>query len=81
MLRLLLFLGCLLALRLVGLRGLPLLVLALLLSGGISLVLLNRQRDAMSAVLVDRARRVGTDLDAGARAEDHEPRDAQPPVG
>jgi len=66
-------------LYLVGARGLLLLALAFLVSGIASFVLLSKQRDLMSGVLLSRlkngrARAAGfrTRLEEGARAEDED---------
>jgi TctA family transporter len=67
-----------LVLYLAGARGLLLLVLAFLVSGIASFVLLSRQRDVMSGALMtrlkNRAPRSGfrTRLEEGARAEDED---------
>ena len=55
---------------LAGLRGPLLLLVAVLVSGLASLVLLNRQRDAVSVSVAERARRARERLDEGARGED-----------
>ncbi len=58
---------------LLGARGLLAAVLALLISGLVSFVLLSRQRDALSASLVagmGRIRSLGERLEAGAAKED-----------
>ena len=75
--RLVLFLVALVVLDLAGARGLLLVVLALLISGILSYVLLSRQRDAMAGSLSHRLRGVRgraadfrTRLDEGTRAED-----------
>lgn len=52
------------------LRGLWALVVALLVSGAISLFLLNRQRDAMSGVVAGFFGRINARIDASTRAED-----------
>ncbi|MEY9215102.1 DUF4229 domain-containing protein [Thermobifida halotolerans] len=72
--RLLLFAIAFGVVYLLGARGLLAAVLALLISGLVSFVLLSRQRDAMSASLVrgmGRLRGMGERLDAGAAKEDH----------
>ena len=77
--RLLLFVVVLLLLDLAGARGLLLIVLALLISGLLSYVLLSRQRDSMAGSLSHRLRGVRdfrTRLDEGTRAEDTD--DEQP---
>lgn len=68
--RLVLFLAALGLLYLTGLRGLPVVVLALVVSGIASFWLLSAQRDAMSATLHQRVSRVRKDLDDGTAAED-----------
>lgn len=72
-----LFIAALALLYLLGARGLLLVALALLASGVISLVVLSRQRDAMSTSLSARFRGVrarvgefGDRIDEGAKAED-----------
>ncbi len=69
-LRLLLFVTAVGVLNLLGVRGLPLLLLAVLVSGMVSLVLLSRQRDAMSGAVVARYRGFRHRLDARTQAED-----------
>ena len=59
---------------LLGARELLAVILALVISGLLSFVLLSPQRDALSASLVrgmERMRSVGERLDAGASTEDH----------
>jgi TctA family transporter len=75
--RILLFLVALVLLYLTGARGLLLAALALLVSGIASLVLLSRQRDAMSSSLTARLRgararvgEFGQRIDQGAKTED-----------
>lgn len=68
--RILLFLAALGLLYFTGARGLPLVALALLISGIVSFVVLSRQRDAMSGALTSRLRGFRERLDEGARAED-----------
>ncbi len=63
-------------LYLVGLRSYLLLVVALLVSGAVSLVLLNHQRDAMSSSVSGAFRRINDKIDASTRAED----DDAPPL-
>ncbi|MFM8352773.1 MAG: DUF4229 domain-containing protein [Actinomycetales bacterium] len=53
-----------------GLRGLMALALAIVISGAISLLLLNRQRDAMSTGVARFFRRINERIDASTRAED-----------
>jgi Protein of unknown function (DUF4229) len=68
--RILIFVVSLILLYLAGARDLLLIGLALLISGIISLVLLSRQRDAMSSALAARIGSFRRRLDDGARAED-----------
>ena len=68
--RILLFLAALGLLYLAGARRLLLVALALVISGIVSFVVLSRQRDAMSGVLVSRLRGFRERLDDGERAED-----------
>jgi hypothetical protein len=68
--RILLFLAALGLLYLAGARRLLLVALALIISGIVSFVVLSRQRDAMSGVLVSRLRGFRERLDEGTRAED-----------
>ncbi len=70
LLRLVMFLGCLVLLRLVGVRGFPLVVLAIFVSAMVSLVFFARQRDEVAGSLADRARRARERLDRGAASED-----------
>jgi fatty acid desaturase len=69
-LRLLVFGVVLVLLWLVGGRGWLLLALAVLISGIASVVLLSRQRDALSTSLVSRWRSINDRIDASARRED-----------
>lgn len=70
-LRVVLFLGCWLLIQLVSpLRGLLAAALGLALSGVISLLLLDRQRDAMGGVVGSFFSRINERIEAGARAED-----------
>jgi hypothetical protein len=55
---------------LLGLRSYLLLAVAVLLSGAISLVMLNRARDAMSSSVSGTFRRINDKIDASTRAED-----------
>lgn len=55
-----------------GARGLVLLVLAVLLSGILSFVVLSRQRDEMSAALTGSYGRMRENLDARAASEDRD---------
>ena len=68
--RVTLFAVALFVLGLLGLRGLLLLVVAVLASGLLSYVLLSRQRDAMSAAVVQRAGRIRTRARERTEAED-----------
>jgi Mn2+/Fe2+ NRAMP family transporter len=68
--RITLFVVALWVFYLLGARGLLLIALAALASGLISFVVLSRQRDAMSAAVSDRVRRMKERLDASAAAED-----------
>lgn len=68
--RILLFVAATGVLYLLGARGLLLLLLALVVSGLLSFVLLSRQRDAVSGVVVQRSHRMRDRLDARTRAED-----------
>jgi hypothetical protein len=72
LLRLLLFLAAAIILALFGLRGIPLILLALIISAIISLLLLSRLRDRMSVSLSGRISRFGSKLDAGTKAEDND---------
>jgi hypothetical protein len=58
------------------LRGLWAVVAALLLSGAISMILLNRQRDSMSVVVAGFFGRINDRIEQGKRAEDY--LDSQP---
>jgi hypothetical protein len=68
--RILLFAVVLGVLYLVGARGLPLLGLAVLISGIASFVVLSRQRDAMAGAISSRISNFRQRLDEGTRAED-----------
>ena len=68
--RVALFLAVLLPLALVGLRGFLLLGLALILSGALSLVLLNGVRAQFSSVLSGYFARMNQRIDDATRAED-----------
>jgi hypothetical protein len=70
LLRLLLFLAAAIILALFGLRGIPLILLALVISAITSLLLLSRWRDRMSISLSGRITRFGSKLDSGTKAED-----------
>jgi hypothetical protein len=72
LLRVLIFLAVGLILALSGLRGIPLILLALVISAILSLLLLSRLRDRMSVSLSGRISRFGSKLDAGTRAEDND---------
>lgn len=60
---------------LIGIRSNPLLLvaLALVISGFISMVVLNRSRDAASVSVASMFRRMNDRIDASARAEDEPP--------
>lgn len=68
--RLVLFGLALGVLYLIGARSWLLFLLALLLSGLVSYVLLSRQRDAIAAVVTERLRRLRREVDVGAASED-----------
>jgi hypothetical protein len=68
--RILLFVAVLGVLYLVGARGLPLLGLAVLISGLASFLVLSRQRDAMAGAISSRIGNIRQRLDEGTRAED-----------
>jgi hypothetical protein len=68
--RLALFAAVLAPLYVLGLRGFLLLVLAVVLSGVLSLVLLNRVRAGFSSVVSGYFSRVNQRIDAATRAED-----------
>jgi Protein of unknown function (DUF4229) len=70
LLRLLIFLAAAIILALFGLHGIPLILLALVISAIISLLLLSRLRDRMSVSLSGRISRFGSKLNAGTRSED-----------
>jgi len=70
LLRVLIFLAVGLILALFGLRGIPLILLALVISAILSLLFLSRLRDRMSISLAGRMSRFGAKLDAGTRSED-----------
>lgn len=72
-LRFLLLLASGAVLYLVGLRGLPLLLLAFVVSGIASLFVLDRQRDALGSSVGGFFSRLNARIDASARAEDEEP--------
>ncbi len=73
-LRVLIFVGTTAVLYVAGLRSWLLLLVAVLLSGFISIFALRRQRDAASASLSNRLTRINQRLDEQASAEDAEPR-------
>jgi Protein of unknown function (DUF4229) len=70
-LRLLLFVAAAALLYLVGLRGFLLLIVALLVSGVVSLVVLSRSRDDVSSAISNRVSEVNRRIDERAAAEDH----------
>lgn len=69
-LRLLIFVVVVALLWIVGLRGFVLLLFALLLSGVVSLFVLNRSRDAVSTALVNRQQRIKQRMVERTAAED-----------
>ena len=70
--RVLLFVAVFGVLYFLGARDLVLIVLAFLISGAISLVLLSRQRDAMSSSVTGTFRRINERIEASSRAEDED---------
>jgi membrane protein implicated in regulation of membrane protease activity len=70
LLRVLLFFAAALVLALLGLHGITLLAVALVISSVLSIPLLSKVRDRMSAGLTRRVDRFHAKLDAGTRAED-----------
>jgi cell division protein FtsW (lipid II flippase) len=68
--RVLLFVVLLGLLYLAGLRGWLLIPIALLVSGVVSLLMLSRQRDAMSGAISSRLTNFRQRIDEGARRED-----------
>jgi Flp pilus assembly protein TadB len=70
LLRVLIFLAAALVLALFGVHGITLLVIALIISAIVSLLLLSRQRDRMSAALAGRFDRLRANIDEGAKRED-----------
>jgi hypothetical protein len=68
--RILLFVVVLGVLYLIGARGWLLAALGLVVSGVVSLVLLSRQRDAMSGAITSRLNNFRQRLDQGASRED-----------
>jgi hypothetical protein len=86
--RILLLVAALALLHLAGVGGIALFVLAFVISGLASYVLLSRQRDAMSSVLSRRLGRVSgkaaefrARIDEGAAAEDVDEDDEGEPAG
>jgi hypothetical protein len=69
-LRTALLVGVAAVLMLLGLRGVPAVLLALVLSSIVSLFVLNRQRDAVSGALDRRFRSMRQRLDEAASSED-----------
>jgi hypothetical protein len=57
-------------LALFGMRGILLLLVAVVISGLLSFVLLSRQRDAMSQAVVDRSARIRNRMREATEAED-----------
>ena len=81
-LRVLIFAGVWLLLSLLTpLRGLWSLSLAILVSGAISIVALNRQRDAVSVGVSGFFKRLNDRIDASTRAEDDDGLDEAQPGG
>lgn len=70
LLRVLIFFAALLILALIGLHGFTLIVAALFISAIVSLPLLSRFRDRMSASLTGKMQSFHAKLEAGTRAED-----------
>jgi Protein of unknown function (DUF4229) len=70
LLRVLIFLAVALILALFGVHGITLIAVALIISAIVSLPLLSRLRDRMSASLSNRAGKFSTKLDEGTRGED-----------
>jgi hypothetical protein len=70
LLRILIFFGVALILALFGVHGLTLIAVALIVSAIISLLLLSRLRDRMSASLANRVGKFSAKLDEGTRGED-----------
>ena len=60
---------------LLGLRDVMLLIVAFLVSGVLSLLLLDRQRDALGASVGGVFTRINARIDANTRSEDDEPQD------
>ena len=69
-LRTALLVAALLLLWAVGLRGVPALLLALLISSAVSIFALSRQRDAVSGTIDTRVSRMRRRLDDAAASED-----------
>jgi hypothetical protein len=78
LLRLTLFAAVLVVLALLGMRGVLLLVAAVLVSGLASYSLLSRERDAMARSVNDRVDRVRRRMDERTRAEDADAAAAPP---
>lgn len=72
LLRLLIFFAAALVLALFGVHGITLIVVALIISAIVSLPLLSKLRDRMSASLSGRVQAFSSKLDAGTKAEDTE---------
>ncbi len=70
LLRILIFFAVALILALFGVHGITLIAVALVISAIISLPLLSRLRDRMSASLANRIGSFGGKLDEGSRRED-----------
>ena len=70
LLRILIFFAVALILALFGVHGLALIAVALIISAIISLLVLSRLRDRMSASLANRVGKFGAKLDEGTRSED-----------
>jgi hypothetical protein len=70
LLRILIFFAVALILALFGVHGLTLIAVALIISAIISLLLLSRLRDRMSASLANRVGKFGAGLDEASRRED-----------
>jgi Protein of unknown function (DUF4229) len=79
LLRVLLLVATAAVLWVLGLRGLLLALVAVLVSGVVSIVVLMRQRDAASSALDSRLQRINTRIDDSARAEDDEPQSTDRP--
>ena len=70
LLRILIFFAVALILALLGVHGLTLIAVALIISAIISLLVLSRLRDRMSASFANRVSKFGAKLDEGTRSED-----------